>query len=87
MRSPPPPAVQRLVLVHVMTEADDPAYMQAMVKEANEVFDGCVFGGADGLSLDVSRARLARLPRNSNAVQGLRPRGNPDVSYHTSSLP
>lgn len=43
--------VQRLVLVHVMTEADDPAYMNAMVKEAHEVFDGCVIGGADGLSL------------------------------------
>ena len=43
--------VQRLVLVHVMTEADDPAYMQAMVAEAREVFDGYVIGGADGLAL------------------------------------
>jgi len=46
--------VQRLVLVHVMTEADDPAYMQAMVDEAREVFDSWVIGGADGLSLTFS---------------------------------
>ena len=43
--------VQRLVLVHVMTEADDLAYMNAMVDEARDVFDGCVIGGADGLAL------------------------------------
>ncbi len=45
--------VRRLVLVHVLTEADDPAYMNAMVAEAREVFDGCVIGGADGLSLAI----------------------------------
>ena len=43
--------VQRLVLVHVLTEADDPSYMNAMVAEARAVFDGCVIGGADGLAL------------------------------------
>ena len=45
--------VQRLVLVHVAEEADDPAYMAAMLAEAREVFDGCVIGGADGLLLEI----------------------------------
>ncbi len=45
--------VQRLVLVHVVVEADDPAYMDAMITEAQDVFDGEVIGGADGLQLTI----------------------------------
>jgi len=59
--------VDRLVLVHVSIEADEPAYAAAMVSEANEVFDGEVFVGTDGLQLMVPGSRQQRLrPQKPN---------------------
>lgn len=45
--------VQRVVLVHLGVEADDPSYAETMLNEAREAFDGEVVAGSDGLELKI----------------------------------